>query len=121
MATRFVDCNPIITVRDLDLAKRFYVDVLGFSVDFETEDVLGLLQNKVLVLIIDQDSENVRQPPGTSNISFLTDEVDSLFDRCASAGVPILVEPGDRSYGQRDFAIRDPDGNALSFGCALAK
>jgi len=30
----------------------------------------------------------------------------------------VIVEPGDRDYGQRDFAIRDPDGNVLVFGCA---
>jgi len=30
----------------------------------------------------------------------------------------VIVEPGDRDYRQRDFAIRDPDGNVLVFGCA---
>ena len=121
MATRFLECNPIITVSDLEVARRFYVEVLGFSVDFDTGDVLGLHKDKVLVLLISQDSENVRQPPGSSNISFLTDEVDSLYERCTSAGVTILVEPEDRPYGQRDFAIRDPDGSVLSFGCGLER
>ena len=121
MTTRFIECNPIITVRDLDVAKQFYVEVLGFSLDFDAGDVLGLLKDEVLVLLIDRASENARQPPGSSNISFLTDEVDSLHAKCASAGVAILVVPEDRSYGQRDFAVRDPDGSVLSFGCVLGQ
>ena len=121
MTTRFMECNPIVTVSDVTAAKRFYVDVLGFSVDFDAGEVLGLVKDEVLILLISQDSENVRQPPGSSNISFLTDEVDLLYGNCAVANADILVEPGDRPYGQRDFAVRDPDGSVLSFGCALPR
>ena len=121
MTTRFIECNPIITVRDVSEARRFYVDVIGFAVDFDVGDVAGLIKDNVLILLMGQDSENVRQPPGSSNISFLTDEVDLLYNKCLAARANILVEPGDRTYGQRDFALRDPDGNVLSFGCAIAE
>jgi len=117
--TRILDCNPIVTVSDLRKAERFYVDVIGFSVDFDSGDVLGLVKDGVLILLISQNSENARQPPGSSNVGFLTDEVDSLYDRCVAASVEILVEPGDRPYGQRDFAVSDPDGSVLSFGSRL--
>jgi catechol 2,3-dioxygenase-like lactoylglutathione lyase family enzyme len=117
MTTSFKDCNPIITVSDIQEAKNFYIDVIGFDLDFDSGDVIGLVNSNVLILLIDQESENVRQPPGSSNISFLTDEVDSLFSRCASAKVDVIERPADRPYGQRDFAIRDRDGNVLNFGC----
>ena len=120
MTTKFLQCNPIVTVSDLPRAQRFYCGVIGFSVDFDAGDVLGLVKDDVLVLLISENSENVRQPPGSSNISFLTNEVDALFAKCAAAQVSILVEPGDRPYGQRDFAIKDPDGSVLSFGCSVA-
>ena len=117
--TRFVECNPIVTVSDVSAAKRFYLDALGFSVDFDAGEVLGLVKDEVLILLISQDSENVRQLPGSSIISFLTDEVDLLYDQCVAASADILVEPEDRPYGQRDFSVRDPDGSVLVFGCAI--
>jgi catechol 2,3-dioxygenase-like lactoylglutathione lyase family enzyme len=119
--TQFKDCIPIITVRDVKRATSFYVDVLGFSVDFETgapDFVTGLFKDAVQVMLIGSDGVNVRQRPGTANVNFFADEVDDLFSACRNAAVEVIVEPGDRDYGQRDFAIRDPDGNVLVFGCA---
>jgi len=49
----------------------------------------------------------------------MVDEVDELFSRCHEAGAEILIKPEDRAYGQRDFAIKDPDGNVLVFACGL--
>ena len=118
----FQDCTPILTVRDLERAKRLFVDVLGFRLDFEVgapDFVAGLFKDSVQVMLIGADGVNVRQAPGTANVHFLTDEVDDLFSTCREAGLEVLVEPGDRSYGQRDFAVRDADGNVLVFGRAL--
>ena len=103
----------------IDNARKFYVDVIGFSIDFDAGDVVGLLKDEVLIMLISEKSENVRQPAGSSNVSFLTYEVDALYDRCVAARADILVAPGDRPYGQRDFAVKDPDGSVLNFGCAV--
>ena len=118
--TKFLECNPIITVSELTRARDFYVNVIGFSIDFESDDVIGLVKDEVLILLISGSSENARQPVGSSNVSFLTDEVDSLYDGCVAANANILVKPWNRPYGQRDFAVKDPDGNVLSFGCAVS-
>jgi catechol 2,3-dioxygenase-like lactoylglutathione lyase family enzyme len=119
---QFKECIPIITVRELEEAKDFYVDVLGFRLDFEAgapDFVAGLFKDAVQVLLIGADGANVRQKPGTANINFFTDEVDELFAICRESGVEVVIEPGDRPYGQRDFAIRDPDGNVMVFSCAF--
>ncbi len=119
--TRFQDCIPIVTVRDRERSQQFYVGVLGFTLDFETGApglVSGLYKDAVQLMLIGAESPNARQGPGTANVSFFTDEVDDLFAACRDAGAEVLVEPADREYGQRDFAVRDPDGNVLVFGCA---
>lgn len=115
------ECIPIITVRDPKQAAKFYVDVLGFRLDFEVGApafVTGLLKDSVQVMLVGANSMHVRQPPGTANLSFVADEVDALYSACRAAAVEVIVEPGDRDYGQRDFAVRDPDGNVLVFACA---
>jgi len=117
--TRFVSASPVLTVERLADATAFYCGVLGFQLDFDAGDVAGLVRDGVLVLLIDAESPNARQAAGSGNVSFLTTEVDALHRRCRTAGADIIVEPGDRPYGQRDFALRDPDGNVLVFGCAL--
>ncbi|MCX3059966.1 VOC family protein [Streptomyces beihaiensis] len=55
-------------------------------------------------------------PPGTFGAYVVTAEVDALYERLVGAGVKILREITDESYGNRDFAILDPEGNKWSFG-----
>lgn len=43
-------------------------------------------------------------------------DVDALFDRAVAAGATVVREPRDEEYGNRDFVVRDPEGNQWSFG-----
>ena len=72
--------------------------------------VTGLFKDSVQVMLVGSDGANVRQEPGTANLSFIADEVDELHSACRDAAVEVIVEPGDRDDGQRDFAIRDQMG-----------
>ena len=113
------ECIPIVSVSCIETAKSFFVDLLGFTVDFEVDAVVGLLHGSVLIYCIAENSENNRQPAGSANLNFMMDEVDELYSRCLAADVEILVEPDNRTYGQRDFAVRDQDGNVMVFSCGL--
>ena len=122
-------CIPVLTVSSIEQARSLYVDVLGFSVDFEfspdgagqgsVTKFVGLLHGDVMIHVIEESSDKARQPAGSGNISLFVDEIDELFTSCRRNGVTVIVEPGDRVYGQRDFAIRDDDGNVLTFGCEI--
>ena len=113
------ECIPIVTVSRIEQSKTFYTETLGFKVDFDTGEVAGLLHGNVMIYLVSELSENRRQPAGSANLNFLVDEVDELFCRCVESGAEILVIPEDRTYGQRDFAIKDSDGNVLVFACGL--
>ncbi|MEV0281136.1 VOC family protein [Streptomyces sp. NPDC050610] len=54
--------------------------------------------------------------PGTFGAYVVTDHVDELYARLSKAGVKIIREIGDQSYGSREFAIADPEGNKWAFG-----
>ena len=41
---------------------------------------------------------------------------DELFEAQRSQGVEVVELPGDRPYGLRDYAVRDPYGYRLAFG-----
>ena len=113
------ECIPIVVVSRIEQSKTFYTETLGFTVHFDTGEVVGLLHDKVMIYLVSELSEHRRQPAGSANLNFLVDEVDELFCRCVESGAEILVNPEDRTYGQRDFAIKDSDGNVLVFACGL--
>ena len=54
--------------------------------------------------------------PGTAGMYVVTDDPDGLFERVRGAGADIIMEIADQEYGNREFAVRDPEGNLWSFG-----
>ena len=47
-------------------------------------------------------------------------DVDAVYDALVAAGAPSVHAPFDAPWGQRYATVRDPDGNAVDFYCALA-
>jgi PhnB protein len=50
------------------------------------------------------------KPRASSNILYVPD-VDAVFHRAVQAGATSLAAPADRSWGDRDGAVKDPGGN----------
>lgn len=46
----------------------------------------------------------------------VTDDPDGLHARLRAAGVDMVLDVTDQEYGDRELAIRDPEGNLWSFG-----
>ncbi|WP_026128374.1 VOC family protein [Nocardiopsis halophila] len=100
-----------LPVVDLDRARDFYVEVLGFTV--VADRTVGPVRHLEVA------------PPGARTgfalsvaeqgcghgIVLESDDVDGDCARLAAAGVPV-EEPGDHPWG-RQAAFTDPDGNAF--------
>jgi uncharacterized glyoxalase superfamily protein PhnB len=59
------------------------------------------------------------QPVGGSSTYWVLDEdgqVDAMHDQAVAAGATSLFAPYEADYGGRHATVRDPDGNAFSFG-----
>ena len=120
--TKFTGCVPIFAVHDIAKSMAFYVEHLGFEVDFvygDPEFYAGLIKDDVELHLIAETSPNAKQSAGNGYLSILTDEVDELCRKLIAANIEIVVPPGDRDYGLRDFNIQDPDGNVLILGAPL--
>lgn len=61
------------------------------------------------------DSEWSLQP-GSAGFYVVTDRVDELYEKMKSAGANITRHVADQDYGNREFAVADPEGNQWSFG-----
>ncbi len=52
---------------------------------------------------------------GQAHLHVMVTEVDALHAELVGRGCPIEVPPTDFWYGLREFSLRDPDGNRLTF------
>ena len=107
---------PGVFVRDLDKARAFYCDVLGFEKTFQNGDPVGFMilekDRAELHLSLVQDHK-----PSTTNVAHLmVDDVDALHAICAAAGVRIIKALADKDFGLRAFVFADPDGNRIDVG-----
>ncbi|MAI42547.1 MAG: hypothetical protein CMP95_08815 [Gammaproteobacteria bacterium] len=121
MGAKFLGTTPVLTVSTLSEATDFYVSKLGFELDFvfgKPQFYAGVRKDQVELHLVAEN--HARQPRGSASVSILIDEVDIFHATIKGLGVEILVAPGDRDYGLRDFSCRDPDGNIFHFGVDIS-
>lgn len=107
---------PVLPVRDLARAHRFWCEVLGFVEPWEFGDPpqYGGVQAAPGLSPAVHFTLNTDRRPGEAYI--LVTDVDAYFEQVKAAGAEFQFELGDREYGMRDFMVKDPDGNQISFG-----
>jgi uncharacterized glyoxalase superfamily protein PhnB len=104
---------PNLPADDLQVAKEFYVNRLGFSVTYEaTEDgksgVMGL-QRGAFVLHLDAPmSGHGRNVVVTLEV----DDTDALYHQWQGQ-VALERPPRNEEWGRRTFGVTDPFGNLL--------
>lgn len=110
--------NAGIITPKLQETKAFYTTKLGFTVVFENEFYL-LLQtpggNDQISFLLPNHStqQRVFQLPFGGSGVYLTievDDVDAEYQRIQSLGVPIEIAIRNEDWGDRHFAIKDPNG-----------
>lgn len=110
--------NAGVVTTKLAESKAFYTNVLGFGVVFENE--FYLLMNtpnheaQISFLLPDHPSQ---QPLFHKSFKgegmYLTievDDVDKLYNEIKKKGIDIKIDIRDEPWGDRHFAIQDPNG-----------
>lgn len=106
---------PALRIGDYERAKGFYLDGLGFSLDWEHRFEPGFpvfvqITREGMTIYLTQHRGDCA-PGGL--VHFFVDDVDALHAEFVGRGVPIDQPPGDNLPGIRDMQIIDPDGNKL--------
>ena len=112
----------IITSR-LTETKSFYCDKLGFGVTFENDFYLLLHtpghEAEISFLQPQHPSQQpVFQPEFQGKGVYLTievDDVDTLFETLKQRGITPVFPIRDEPWGDRHFAITDPNGIGIDF------
>ena len=110
----------IFQVNHVESAIHYYTVVLGFTVDFRYKDLAGLEYDSVLIYL-SGPKQGAKRAIGQGSIYIFCDEVDQYFSEISARGAIFEIGIDDREYDMRDFAVKDPDGNILTFGKSMAK
>lgn len=124
---RYVDgIWPVVSYRDPDAGIRFVREVLGFDELVLVHDPTGKIVHSEyrwpeggIVQLAEWDEANpFLSPPGKIGVYVVTQDPHAVWERCQAAGAEVTHPPEEPHYdpGGMGFSIRDPEGNAWSFG-----
>lgn len=110
--------NAGIVTDKLAESKAFYTEVLGFDITFESDFYLLLhtpgKESEISFLLPHHPSQQplFRQPFQKQGVYFTieVDNVDDVYKVMKQKNVTIEFELRDEPWGDRHFAIKDPNG-----------
>ena len=109
-----------LKVRHFDEMKRFYVDLLGFAVEWEPDADNVYLSSGVDNLALHRATPVPASSPSSSSpldhlgvIVRKAEDVDAWAGFLESRGVSIDAKPRTHRDGARSCYFKDPDGNTV--------
>ena len=115
MPNHFPHAIPEILVSEVPKAIEYYINALGFHLDWHSEQhaIAGISQGDCCIFL-------TTPPPGKhpgASVVWLNlqsrQEVDELHQRWQATGARILAEPEDKPWNLHEFKAADLDGNQL--------
>lgn len=105
-----------LNVRDMAAMKRFYVDRLGFAVEWEPDPDNVYLTSGIDNLALHRSSEAAASAGALDHLGLIVrsaDDVDRWAAYLESHGVVLDAAPRTHRDGARSCYFRDPDGNRI--------
>ena len=117
---------PVFIVENLDEAKSFYSNHLGFDVAFENEWYLHLISEsgiQIGFLLPNQPTQPDifhRTYDGSGVIfSLEVDDANSAYSKAKEKSLNIVLELVSEDWGQLHFCVKDPNGIYLDIVQAI--
>jgi uncharacterized glyoxalase superfamily protein PhnB len=103
--------TPILRVADLDASIAYYVEQLGFELQWRTEPMASVGRDRTSLMLCEGDQGH----PGTW-LWIAADDVDELYREFAGRGARLRHAPANCPWGSRECQVTDLDGHVLRFG-----
>ena len=111
---------PNIISNDLPLTKGWYVDLLGWVTEFDSDWFVHLKADDAAgvelgIMAADHTivPEGAAPGGGGTLLTFVVNDVDELHRRAVELRYTVVEPPTDLFYGQRRMILADPDGTLV--------
>ena len=105
---------PILRVNDLDASIAYYLEKLGFHLQWRGGSVASVARDRTALMLAEGDQGK----PGTW-LWLSTSDVDALYAELSERGAILRNPPTNYPWESRECQISDPDGHVLRFGANL--
>ena len=115
---------PYLLYEDSDAALEFLTSAFGFTEKFRMTGEDGRVGHAEIelaggVVMLGTPGEEYKTPKKlggkTQSIYVYVDDVDAHFEHAKSTGATIVRDPEDQFYGDRNYAVEDPEGHEWYF------
>lgn len=121
---------PELSVSNIDTSKKFYVDILGFKVEYEREeDKFAFISLDGVQFMLDEGvngswSTGVTEQPFGRGINFqlFVDDLQKVICDLRNNNIPLFKEPficeyriNSEAQVFKEVLVQDPDGYLLRF------
>lgn len=111
---RPMTASPCITSKAIDKTREFFTRQLGARLKFDCGWYISLEfeGGQSLQFMEPQEGQALCNPAGLT-YNFCVADVDAEYERLTSAGLAPIMPIDDHPWGDRGFAILDPNGVTL--------
>src|SRR5262245_29294468 len=108
---------PALRITNYERSKAFYVDGLGFTVQWEHRfkphfPVFASIERDAMEIFL---TEHTGDCPVGGLVHFYVADVDAWYAEFKRKGISVHEPPNQSIEGLRDMTVVDPDGNKLRF------
>jgi len=132
---KFNGLIPELSVSDINVSKSFYLDVLGFHLEYErTADKFAFLSLNDAQIMIEEVNDHwetgeLTHPFGRGiNLQITTDHVEKIKKRLENHQSPLYKDVFESRYQcgheticEKEILVQDPDGYLLRFSQTLGE
>lgn len=104
--------QPILSVKDMAVSRRFYVDILGFTEEAWGDDNFTSVRCDGAAIYLCEDAQG---NPGTWIWIGFDGNIFELYTQLRERGVKIRQAPVNYAWAL-EMQIEDPDGHVLRLG-----
>ena len=112
------DIHPKLPMRNKDVTRAYYIDQLGFKEIGRTDypDYLMIEKDQIEIHFFKFTDLDPKENYG--QVYIRTDQIDSFYESLLERKTEIHPNGKlqNKPWGQREFALLDPDNNLLTFG-----
>ena len=108
--------NPKLPMRNKNATKTYYIELLGFTEIGDYGNYLLVQKDQIEIHFFEFKALNPKENYG--QVYIRTNAIESMYQSFIDKKVPIHPNGSlqTKPWGQKEFALLDPDNNLLTFG-----